>query len=63
MSEVVGKDVVLVDDVMTTGSTVNEAARVLKLGGARTVLVAVPAAGLGQTCSCCSGRIRSSGVE
>lgn len=34
-----GKTVLLVDDVYTTGTSVNECARVLKLSGAATVLV------------------------
>jgi ComF family protein len=36
-----GKTVLLVDDVMTSGSTVNEVARVLKTAGARQVVVAL----------------------
>jgi ComF family protein len=35
------RTILLVDDVMTTGSTASEAARALKQGGARRVLVAV----------------------
>lgn len=41
-----GREILLVDDVMTTGSTVNEAARVLKLHGASRVTVAVAARAL-----------------
>ena len=36
-----GRTVLLVDDVMTTGSTMHEAARVLKAAGAARVVVAV----------------------
>lgn len=38
-----GKDVLIVDDIMTTGSTTNEAARVLRKAGARRIRVAVVA--------------------
>lgn len=41
-----GKPILLIDDVMTTGSTVNEAARVLKLHGASRVTVVVAARAL-----------------
>lgn len=36
---ILGRDILLVDDVFTTGSTVDEAARVLKRAGARRVFV------------------------
>jgi len=41
-----GQNLLLIDDVMTTGATVNECARVLKLHGAATVTVAVIARAL-----------------
>jgi len=40
-----GRRVLLVDDVMTTGATVNECSRVLKAGGAARVVVATVARG------------------
>lgn len=43
--DVAGRSILLVDDVMTTGATVNECARVLKEAGAREVLVLTAARG------------------
>ena len=43
--EVQGKDLILIDDVFTTGSTVDECARVLKDSGARSVRVLAVARG------------------
>jgi predicted amidophosphoribosyltransferase len=40
-----GQRVLLIDDVMTTGATVNECARVLKKAGAEYVYVATVARG------------------
>jgi ComF family protein len=44
--DLAGRRVLLVDDVMTTGSTLREAARILKLHGAAQVTVAVAARAL-----------------
>jgi ComF family protein len=40
-----GKDILIVDDVITTGSTVDEIARIAKTAGARTVWAAAVARG------------------
>ncbi len=42
-AEVEGKTVLLVDDIMTTGATLSEAAKTLKKNGAATVMCAVAA--------------------
>lgn len=44
-----GMRIVLVDDVMTSGATISECARVLKQAGASSILVAVAARGIGVT--------------
>jgi ComF family protein len=41
--EITGRDILLVDDVFTTGTTVSECARVLRRGGAARVWVATVA--------------------
>ena len=45
--ELNGATVLIVDDVMTTGSTMNEAARICRRGGATEVRVAVAVRGIG----------------
>jgi len=45
--DIVGSHVLLVDDIMTTGSTASEAARTLRRAGAARVTVAVVARGVG----------------
>ena len=44
---VCGKNIILVDDVFTTGSTVKECAKVLKAGGAKNVTVITEARTVG----------------
>jgi ComF family protein len=43
LNQVVGRSIVLVDDVLTTGTTASECARVLRKAGAEKVLVATVA--------------------
>ena len=45
LSRLKGRRILLVDDVMTTGATVNECSRVLKAGGAARVVVVTVARG------------------
>lgn len=41
--QIEGKSILLVDDILTTGATLNEAAKTLKKGGAERVFVAAVA--------------------
>jgi predicted amidophosphoribosyltransferase len=43
LNKVVGRNVLLVDDVLTTGTTASECARILRKAGAETVWVATVA--------------------
>ncbi len=45
--DIKAKDILLVDDIMTTGATAHEAARILRRAGAGSVSVAVVARGVG----------------
>jgi len=54
LSRIKGRDVLLVDDVMTTGTTASECARVLRKAGAQNVWVATVARTLKHSdCGCC----------
>ena len=44
--DLAGRRILLIDDVMTSGSTLREAARILKLHGAGEITVAVAARAL-----------------
>lgn len=48
-TELRGKRVLLVDDILTTGATASECARTLKAGGAKNVSLAVMASGRNKT--------------
>ena len=39
--DVNGKSILLVDDILTTGTTVMECSRILKLGGAKSIRILV----------------------
>ena len=43
--KIIGREVLLVDDVCTTGATLNECAKILKAGGASRVVALVVARG------------------
>ena len=39
ITKIIGRKIILVDDIYTTGSTVNECSRILKLAGAKEICV------------------------
>ena len=45
LASLTNKTIILIDDVVTTGATLNEAARVLKEAGAKTIYALVLAKG------------------
>lgn len=44
-SQIIGKNILIIDDIMTTGNTLNECSRILKEAGAKNILAAVLATG------------------
>jgi len=60
-SDLSGKNILLVDDILTTGATCNEITKVLLAAGARSVTVAVLARAEGKFIAAHGGKARSEG--
>ena len=61
--DVRGREILLVDDVLTTGTTVGECARVLRRAGASRVWVATVARVMKpEMTACCAGRRTGGGA-